>query len=420
MQLTEKSGRRAVIVGGSMGGLFVSNMLLRRGWNVLVVERAEGTLGVRGAGIAGHPEYVPILRSCGIDAGRLVGVEVVGRTAYDRDGHIVGFHAHPQYLTYWGLLHAMLQAAFPAEKYHAGVGLVDVTPGEQSSRVLLSDGRVLEADLVVGADGIRSSVRAILAPEIQPVYAGYFAFRGITPEARLSAAFRSEMMPRYAWMFPGDGQLNGYPICGPDYAVAPGRRQYAYLWYRQVDAATMADLLTDASGRTHAETIPPPLIRQEHFANLRAHARSILPPLFAEMVTTASNEMLQPMYDVESRDIAFGTTCLVGDAAFTARPHIGVGILKAGQDALALAACLDTHARVADALKAYAAMRLPAGRQAVHFSRYLGSFIERGHPHPTTDPALELTPQFLLEASARSVESALPFAGGRRVLIGKA
>ena len=60
---------------------------------------------------------------------------------------------------------------------------------------------------------------------------------------------------------------------------------------------------------------------------------NIDPALFAEIILAAENDMLQPIYDVESRDIAFGNICLLGDAAFTARPHVGIGVLKAGQDA---------------------------------------------------------------------------------------
>ena len=98
--------------------------------------------------------------------------------------------------------------------------------------------------------------------------------------------------------------------------------------YRPVSGAAMTDLLTDADGRTHDDNIPPPLLRPEHFSALRAHAQRLLPPLFAEIVLRAENDMLQPMYDVESQQIAFGNICLLGDAAFTARPHVGIGVLK--------------------------------------------------------------------------------------------
>ncbi len=407
---------RAVICGGSMAGLFIGNMLHRQGWQVDIYERVDGALNVRGAGIAGHNEYLPILKACGISQERTVGIDVEGRTAYDHTGRQIGFHAHPQYLTYWGLFHDLLRKAFPVSHYHTGIGVEDVTPGISRSVAHLSNGSSVAADLVIGADGIRSRVREIFAPMIKPEYGGYFAFRGTAPEARLSQPFQRDMMQRYIWVFPGDGQFNGYPICGPDYATEPGRRQYTYLWYRPVGDAFMQDLLTDGHGRTYEHSIPPPLIRPEHFVALRKHAAALLPPLFAEIVLQAENNMLQPMYDVESRDIAFGNVCLLGDAAFTARPHVGVGVLKAGQDALELARCLSVHDDVATALRAYAHTREPAGCKAVRFSRYLGSFIARALPQPTSDPALQLTPQFLLQTSARAVETVGPYLGSRQSL----
>jgi 2-polyprenyl-6-methoxyphenol hydroxylase-like FAD-dependent oxidoreductase len=346
---------------------------------------------------------------------RTIGIDVDGRSAFDRQGRLIAYYPFPQYMTYWGLFHQLLKSAFPDAHYHVGVGLADLTPGSPA-RVHLSDGRTVEADLVVGADGIRSRLREILAPQIQPVYGGYFAFRGTAAEASLSDRFRRKMMHRYIWVFPGDGQLSGYPICGPDYSIEPGRRQYTYLWYKPVDAERMRDYLTDASGRTHEHNIAPPLIRPVHFEAIRSHAAGLLSPLFAEIVAKAENEMFQPMYDVESQRIAFDNVCLLGDSAFTARPHVGVGVLKAGQDAMALAACLRQHDSITDALAAYQALRLPAGRKAVRFSRYLGAFIERDLPSPDADPQLMLTPEFLLQVSARAVESVGPYLGPRQAL----
>ncbi len=400
--------RTAVVIGGSMGGLFIGNMLHRQGWDVTIFERAAEPLAQRGAGIAGHPELSPILRACGIDRDRINGVDVAGRSAYDATGRPLAYFAHPQYLTYWGLLHDTLRAAFPADRYRAGIGLEHLVPGTPQTTVTLSDGREIRADLVVAADGVRSRARALLAPHVQPRYAGYFAFRGMVPERDLSQAFRDTLFHRYVWIFPGDGQLNGYPICGPDYATAPGRRQYAYLWYRRVDEATMRDLLTDAHGHHHGVNIPPPLIRPEHFARLKRHAATLMPPLFAEIVTRAQGDMLQPMYDVVSSRMVFANIALLGDAAFVARPHVGTGVLKAGQDAMALAHALAADNDLPSALAAYERTRLEPCLRSVLFSRHLGSFIEHGRPTPYADPARGLTPADLIALSARPVETTAP------------
>lgn len=101
-------------------------------------------------------------------------------------------------------------------------------------------------------------------------------------------------------------------------------------------ADALDDLLTDESGITHEYSIPPPLIRPEHIERFKAHAIRTLPPNFVEIVLRAEQHMLQPIYDVESTRIAFGQVALIGDAAFVARPHVGIGVLKAAQDAQAL------------------------------------------------------------------------------------
>jgi 2-polyprenyl-6-methoxyphenol hydroxylase-like FAD-dependent oxidoreductase len=105
--------------------------------------------------------------------------------------------------------------------------------------------------------------------------------------------------------------------------------------------------------------------------------------------------------------MGFGRVALVGDAAFTGRPHVGVGVLKAAQDAEALAEALDQAPNgtgVPAALAAYSARRLPPSRAAIAVSRHLGAFIERRLPRPEADPALGLTLQRLLELSGRPVD----------------
>lgn len=91
----------------------------------------------------------------------------------------------------------------------------------------------------------------------------------------------------------------------------------------------------------------------------------------------------------------------MADAAFVARPHAGIGVLKAGEDAHALALALAAEPRVAAALDRFSAERLPAGKQAVALGRRLGAFIERGLDTPQTDPSLGLTTEFILRVSAR-------------------
>jgi 2-polyprenyl-6-methoxyphenol hydroxylase-like FAD-dependent oxidoreductase len=394
------SRRKAVIAGGSVGGLLVGLMLLRQGWAVDIFERVTGGLESRGAGIAGHTELTAILKSIGVSGERPPGIDVSGRVAFDRHGNQLASFDYPQYLTSWSSLFNLLHAAFPPAHYHLGVELqgIDMTPDGAVAH--LSGAEQIAADLVVGADGIRSRVRGLLAPDIVPSYGGYVAWRGIMDETDLSAAFMADTFDKFSFCFPPGGQFIGYPLLGQDGSTARGARRYNFLWYTHAPHADLDSLMTDDDGVRH-ESIPPPLIRRSHIEALRQAGARDLPAQFAEVVLRADRHLLQPIYDVESQNIAFGHVALIGDAAFVARPHVGVGVLKAAQDAASLAQSLNECASVPEALQRYQRERLQPNIDAVEFGRYLGSFIERGLAGPTSDPELNLTHEFIIRESAR-------------------
>jgi 2-polyprenyl-6-methoxyphenol hydroxylase-like FAD-dependent oxidoreductase len=383
-----------------MAGLFIGNMLLRQGWAVDIYERAASGLESRGAGIAGHAELTELLKSIGMSGERPPGIEVSGRIAFDRHGNELASFDYPQYLTSWSSLFNLLHAAFPQDRYHLGVEVVDLHQTGNGAVVRLSSGDEVTADLVVGADGIRSRLRALLAPGVLPSYGGYVAWRGIMDETDLSAAFMAETFDRFSFCFPPGGQFIGYPLLGQDGSTRRGARRYNFLWYTHAPAGDLESLMTDESGERH-ESIPPPLIRRSHIEALRQAGARDLPPRFAEVVLRADRHLLQPIYDVESAEIAFGHVALIGDAGFVARPHVGVGVLKAAQDAAALARSLEECVSVPAALHRYQQERLQPNIDAVEFGRYLGNFIERGLAGPTSDPDLDLSYEFIIRESAR-------------------
>ena len=117
---------KAVIAGGSVGGLFIGHMLLRQGWAVEIFERAASGLESRGAGIAGHAELTAILNAIGVSSDRPPGIDVSGRVAFDRHGNQLASFDYPQYLTSWSSLFNLLYSAFPPQRYHLGVELLDI------------------------------------------------------------------------------------------------------------------------------------------------------------------------------------------------------------------------------------------------------------------------------------------------------
>jgi 2-polyprenyl-6-methoxyphenol hydroxylase-like FAD-dependent oxidoreductase len=392
--------RKAVIAGGSVGGLLIGNMLLRQGWAVEIFERATSGLESRGAGIAGHAELTAILKTLGVSNDRPPGIDVSGRIAFDRHGNQLASFDYPQYLTSWSSVFNLLLGAFPQGSYHLGVELLDISDTADGAVATLSSGERVAADLIVGADGLRSRVRGVMAPDIVPSYGGYVAWRGIMDETGLSAEFMASTFDRFSFCFPPGGQFIGYPLLGQDGSTNRGKRRYNFLWYTHTPADELEGLMTDESGERH-ESIPPPLIRKANIEVLRQAGARDLPAQFAEVVLRADRHLLQPIYDVESRHIAFGHVALIGDAAFVARPHVGIGVLKAAQDAASLARNLVEHAEVPEALQGYQRERLQPNIDAVEFGRYLGNFIERGLAGPTSDPELNLSYEFIIRESAR-------------------
>jgi len=386
--LTVAPQRRALIVGGSMAGLMAGCLLLRRGWDVQIFERVAGPLAGRGAGIVTHDVLRRVLVGCGVDAGENLGIPVELRRCFASDGRIVAEHRFPQLVTAWEHLFTLLRAAFPASRYHAGQALASLAQDEVGVRLRLADGGEVEGDILIGADGIRSMVRAALLPEATPAYADYIAWRGLSAEADFPADLRAEVFPHFTFDLPWGEQVLGYPVAGSGNDLRAGHRRYNTVWYRPADAASdLPQLLTDATGRQHEHSIPPPLIAPATIAAMRADAQRLLSPQFAVVMGLAPNPFLQPIYDLESPRMTVGRVALIGDAAFVARPHVGAGVSKAAEDALALVQALVKEVDVTQALARFEEQRLPLNRHIVERARYLGRCIASGGHLPDTSVA---------------------------------
>jgi len=369
--------RHAAIVGGSMGGLFAGLHLLRRGWDVSIQERVPVPLAGRGAGIVTHAELFEALHGAGIPAGEDVGVPTPGRVVLARDGSVSAHRDLPQILTSWGRMYELLGNAFPEDRYHRGRNFLRYEEDADGLTAHFETGDPVRCDLLIGADGFRSAVRAQFDPGAQPLYAGYIAWRGMVEEAALSDRARDEMFPYFAFCLPEGEQMLGYPVAGEGNDVRPGHRRYNFVWYRPADAVTeLPRLLTDRAGVVNEMSIAPNMIRDEVIAEMRAAAQRLLSPQFAELVAKTAQPFIQPIYDLTVDRMAKGRVALVGDAAFVGRPHCGMGVTKAAQDAAALAAALDEADQVPAALERFNTRRCEVNRQVVDHARALGAYMQ--------------------------------------------
>ena len=362
-----------------MSGLFAGLSLRRAGLDVDIFERAEDELAGRGAGIVAQPDLLATLRRLGLDA-RDLGVEVTIRQILDRAGNVIGERECPQIMTSWERVFRILRDAFPPHRYHRGKGLLAFEQSGDGVTAHFTDGGKAAADILIGCDGLRSTVRQQCLPHLAALYAGYVAWRALIPENALSHRTHADIFGAMAFCLPPGEQILGYPVAGHDNDLRPGHRRYNMVWYRPADESTeLIRLLTDTQGETHAVSIPPPLIRREPIEQMRKAAERLLAPQFIEIVRLAAQPILQPIYDLETPLMAFGRVAIIGDAAFVARPHVGAGVSKAADDALALADALQQHDDVEAALRHFEQDRLATGRKIIERARHLGAYLQAEH-----------------------------------------
>src|ERR1700728_697317 len=368
-------GRRALVIGGSLGGLMVAHLLRSIGWDAAIFERNDEELASRGVGLGTHPQLIAVLKRAGIDFDETMGIKPTRAVCLDSNGKILIEQPTARTLSGWSRLYRALLDALPAQTYRLGKRLVRVEQDAQGVTAIFADGTRERGDLLVGAGGVRSTVRAQFLPDVQPSYAGYVAWRASIDEADVPPAIWRELVDLYAFCLPEGEQLISYAVPGRDNSTAVGRRAYNIVWYRPVDRNTLADFCTDANGRHHANGIPPPLIRPDVIARIKADARATIAPQIAE-VFALSAPFFQPIYDLVSPQIVFGRVALAGDAAFVARPHAGAGTTKAALDAACLADSLrDNGNDITAGLQRYERMQLPFGKAVVEVNRDEGAYL---------------------------------------------
>ncbi len=215
----EKEGQavtpgRAVIIGGSMGGLCAGLLLRRAGWRGGHLRTRGGRIGGPGAGIVTHPELEAALAACGVGETARLGVPVASRRLFDREGRVIAELQRPQITTSWDRLFRLLRRAFPDACYHSGKALVGLAEAAEGIRARFADGSTAEGDLLIAADGFRSTVRGLLLPEVEPVYAGYVGWRGLVPEADMPPDVHAALFAHFAFYLPPGEQILGYPAAG--------------------------------------------------------------------------------------------------------------------------------------------------------------------------------------------------------------
>jgi 2,6-dihydroxypyridine 3-monooxygenase len=364
---------RVLIAGGSIGGLTTAVLLRDLGCEVEVHERADADLEDRGAGIVVLPVTERYFEQS-VRGGERVSLELTYWKYVDADGNTIS--ADPDHFRFsgWSTIYRSLLEVFGRDDYHFGHEVVGFEQDEKRVRIDLADGGSDEGDLLVFADGMGSTGRSLLLPEVTPQYAGYVAWRGTVPERSLSEDALAEVADAMVYQVLDPGHILVYAIPSKTGAVLPPDREINFVWYRNYPGdGPFDDLMSDVEGRKRHGTMPPGSIRREHVEEMRATAARILAPQLAEIVLGCERPLIQAVFDVESPRMAFGRVCLVGDAAFTLRPHVAAGQAKACADAWALRdAMAQASGDVARALEEWEPGQLALARAALQRTRVMG------------------------------------------------
>ena len=365
---------RALVIGGSVGGLFAARLLRDIGWDVSVYEKSAGDLSGRGAGVGLSHELLTVMRRAGAELDDAIGVPCKALLWLDRNGAVIERIERPWTSGIWSRVYQALRATVPDEIVFSGCALERVTQDDDRVLAHFTDGKTEAGDLLVACDGVYSTVRRQFLPEAEPRYAGYVAWRGLIEERLLPAGARALLSDSFAYVFPPGEVSLSMPNPGRGDDVRVGRRGYYVIWYRPAPPDRLHDLMTDDTGHDHGFTIPPPLIRKDVIAAMRRDAEALLPSMIADVVARTEQPLLQAITDLEVSRMTFGRVALLGDAAFVARPHAAAGITKAALDAATLADELAAGpGDLSAALSRYEERRLAFGHALVDYARDLGA-----------------------------------------------
>jgi 2-polyprenyl-6-methoxyphenol hydroxylase-like FAD-dependent oxidoreductase len=363
---------KIAVAGGSIGGLCAGLALRGVGFDVQVYERSSGPMETRGAGIVVQGELTDLLRTHG--AGALPTTRCRVRRYLSPEGGEGEVQRAPQDFSSWEAIYRTLATAFPSDRYHRGATLTDFGNGGGVVQAHIDGHGVVEADLLVAADGAQSPTRRRFLPDLGSTYAGYVAWRGTVDEANAPPDLVRFFDDAFTFSAARSaGHILAYFIPGDGADTTPGKRRLNWVWYVGVREANLARILIDRDGRQHHTSLPLGGTPDSAIRDLRDLARREVHPILAALVAATPQPFLQTIVDMVPTRTVFARVCLLGDAAFVVRPHTAGATAKAARDAMTLARALKRVGRNVDAgLSSFEEMQVAFGRGLVDYGVALG------------------------------------------------
>ncbi len=345
------------IAGGGIAGLAAAIALARAGRSVVVFEQADGFAEI-GAGVQIGPNGVRALEQLGawqaltpgaVEPRRMVITDALsGRTlnemALGRDfGERYGA---PYCVAHRGdLLAALLATArqHPGIELTVGVAVKGVDVNHHRAVVRLEPGGTLEAEALIGADGLNSAVRASLLGPAPPDYAGHVLYRALVPIEAVPAGALCDGVA--LWLYPG-GHVVHYPVSGAtrmNIVVAGESPAVASGWGAPAAAADVLACLPEA--------VPPLAAMLQAPQQWRQWAAADRPP---------------------ASRWGDGLATLIGDAAHPILPYLAQGAVMALEDAVVLGHCVTAEPTLAESFRAYERQRRPRVARLARLARRQG------------------------------------------------
>jgi 2-polyprenyl-6-methoxyphenol hydroxylase-like FAD-dependent oxidoreductase len=372
----------ATIIGGSIAGLFTANALIQKGWNVTVHEKVESPLSGRGAGIATYDELADLVfKATGNN--QVLGTKAKTRVSLDIKGNINSSYDYPQVYTSWQHLFSLLRNNIKNSKYFMNDDCIKIIQDDESATALFFNGKKKKSDLIIIANGMKSVIRKYVDQNAIPQYAGYVGWRGVVNEKDISVESLKILSEYFVIVLPFNQQIASYPIAGEGKnPFDKGNRRINWIWYKPATEKDLKKLFFGKSGKQYKDGIPPNEIRDQVLKELLLEANNILPPQMYELIIKTSQPLIQPIYDLESNFMVNKRLITLGDAAFTARPHVGMGVTKAAIDAFTLSNSLSSN-NYLNNLSKWEKNRIKAGKFLVNRSRELGIYLSKSMKNKT-------------------------------------
>lgn len=361
------------IAGAGIGGMALAASLKRVGLDVHVFERAAA-LGLVGAGLTLQSNAVAALRQIGLDdavlaEGQRVGVGLVrspsGAVLQSASMTALAQEAGaPSAGIHRARLHAVLAREVGEESLHLGHAVTGYREDDGGVTLMREGADELRGDVLIGADGLRSAVRAQLLGDGEPRYAGYTSWRGVC---------------RASYLAPPEQTSETWGV-GRRFGIVPLGHGEIY-WFATENAPP--------GGRDETDPRPALLRRFGDWHH----------PVRALVESTNPDDIVRT--DIRDRPPAArwssGRVALLGDAAHPMTPNLGQGGCQAIEDAVVLGDCLQRHEHPRAAFAEYERRRMKRANWIVESARRFGALTqhEGALVRLLRDTAMRLIPEAL-------------------------